>query len=101
MLNERRARTASYDDKTRTATLEVLGGSGKQAGVDDVDASVLLDSKGCLVGVDLEPDSSRRVVVMVGAHEAVTTTRSARVSVTRVQSGDVASVVVRDVGRPS
>jgi hypothetical protein len=41
----------------------------------------LLDAASHLVGIDLAPDSQDRLVVMLGPHEAVARTESARVHV--------------------
>jgi hypothetical protein len=46
------------------------------------DAQLLLDASGKLVGVDLGGGGFDRVAIMLGAHESVTQTRAARVTVT-------------------
>lgn len=48
-------------------------------------AQLLLDQKGHVVGLDLEVDTPRRLVVMLGPHEAVASTRDVTV---RVSSRD-------------
>ncbi len=90
MLPERKARSCSHDAARGTARLEV-GGAGGAAR--DVAATVLLDKQGKLVGVDVDPDGAR-TVVMVGRHEDVASTRPAKVSVSRSKDGEVATVVV-------
>jgi len=52
------------------------------------------------VGVDVEPGTAARTVVMVGKHEDVAMTRSAKVSVSRDAKGEVAWVVVAGVTAP-
>jgi hypothetical protein len=46
-----------------------------------VTCSVLLDAKGFLVGIDLDPDGKRRVL-MLGEHEDVAKQQSALVTIT-------------------
>jgi hypothetical protein len=91
MLPEQRARSSSRDTARGTVTLDVTGGGGP---AESVEGTVLVDAKGEVVGVDVEPSSNRRVVVMLGRHEDVATTRSAKVSVSRSPNGEVASVTV-------
>jgi len=97
MLLERKARSCSYDAARRTARLEVGDGGGAVAGAS---GAVLLDRDGRVVGVDLEPGSSARVVVMLGPHEAVASTRPARLEVSRDSRGEVAAVVIHGVDPP-
>ena len=97
MLNERAARACTYDKTRRTARLELGSGAGAAR---ETRGTVLLDAKGGVVGVDVEPTSSSRVVVMVGKHEAVKTTRDARLSVSRDSSGEVVAVDVHDHDAP-
>jgi len=42
---------------------------------------LLLDAAGHLVGIDVEPDSQQRLIVMLGPHEAVASQVEARVHV--------------------
>ena len=52
------------------------------------DAQLLLDASGKLVGVDLGGGGFDRVAIMLGAHESVARTESARVTV----SGNVVRI---------
>jgi hypothetical protein len=97
MLNEQKGRSCAYDASRRTARVEVSSGGGPER---EGSGILLLDAVGRLVGVDVEPDSASRAVVMVGPHEAVARTAPARLSVSRERSGRVAYVVVHDVDPP-
>ena len=55
MLNERAARACTYDKTRRTARLELGSGAGAAR---ETRGTVLLDAKGGVVGVDVEPTSS-------------------------------------------
>jgi hypothetical protein len=94
MLPERKASSVHYDAHAKTARLEVTAGGGASR---EVAATLLLDAKGGVVGVDVEPDAASRVIVMAGRHEDVHETKSVRVAVSRDAGGDVTSVVVRGV----
>jgi hypothetical protein len=94
MLPERTALSCTLDAARRTARVE-LGGKGGP--LRDARGTLLLDAGGKIVGVDVEPDSAARAVVMIGKHEAVARTRDAKLSVSRDDHGDVVSVVVHDV----
>ncbi len=83
MLRETRAKSASYDSRNDTFVLSAEDDCG-HAGTRD--AQLLLDSKGFLVGIDLDGvlgrgAGSERLVVMLGPHEAVDKTTKARVEV--------------------
>jgi hypothetical protein len=91
MLNERPAHAFVYDAASNVARLEVGAAEGTRK---TIDAQLLLDAHGFLVGVDL-PEGSR-TVVMLGPHEKVDRTLSARVSVTYDASGQPARVEVGD-----
>ena len=97
MLHERKARSVSYDPRAKTARVEL--GEGRPAEVTSrAEGTALLDARGGLVGVDLgEGGSAGRVVVMHGPHEAVASTRSARLTVTTDAQGEVLAIVVHDV----
>jgi hypothetical protein len=83
MLNERKGTGFTYDAGADRALVRVEGaGSPRRS----VNASLLLDDKGFLVGVDVDPEGAR-VVVMLGRHEDVATTKDAKVD---VESGAVA-----------
>ncbi len=76
MLNERRAVRLSYDSQSDTSTV-VTDGALPQRG--STAATLLLDKKGFLVGIDVT--AGDRVVVMLGGHEEVATQTSAHVDV--------------------
>ena len=76
MLNERRAVRLTYDAQSDTSTV-VADGALSQSGSSA--ATLLLDKKGFLVGIDVTGGS--RVVVMLGGHEEVASQTSAHVDV--------------------
>ena len=76
MLNERRAVRFSYDSQSDTSTV-VTDGALPQSG--STAATLLLDKKGFLVGIDVT--AGDRVVVMLGGHEEVATQTTAHVDV--------------------
>jgi hypothetical protein len=93
VLNERRATAVIYDspiDVTRILVDEPPGTVRTRT----VAADLLLDPQGFLVGVDLEPSSPARTVVMIGPHEAVAGALSVRVGVCTDASGHVFEVRV-------
>jgi hypothetical protein len=94
VLNERKAKTFAYDPATDVARLAVTDAPGTVR-TRTVEGSLLLDANGFLVGVDVDPHSADRVVVMLGPHEAVARTTSARVSVTTDASATVYEVRIR------
>lgn len=77
MLPETRG--TSYARASGSVTV-VVASTGELDGA--ASAQLLLDKQGHVVGLDLEVDTPRRLVVMLGPHEAVASTRdvSARVS---------------------
>jgi hypothetical protein len=93
MLRERRAHSSTEDAASGTARLEVssavAGGRARE-----VEATVLLDKSGKVVGVDVEPDAPGRTVVMAGRHEDVASTKATKVTVTRGADGEIAAVEV-------
>ena len=95
MLTDARARAYRYDSVTDTATLAVRD-PDPGARTATATAMLLLDGAGHLVGVDLGGEGPGRVVVLLGRHEDVASTRSARVTVTRCHGGAIARVVVAD-----
>jgi hypothetical protein len=94
MLRSTQARSSTVDRSSRTVRLEVGSGAGK---TEEARGSLLRDARGRVVGVDVDPDGPRRLVVLLGKHEDVATTEDARLTVTRDGAGDVISVVVHGV----
>ncbi len=91
MLREHRARGLEYDAKTGEARLAVEE-LPERASWAEASATLLLDGRGRLVGVDLGGEGFARTVVMLGGHEAVAEQRPARVRVARGPDGSVAEV---------
>ncbi len=84
MLPETRATSYAHDPAQGTVAIfaQSLGPAGAGPALDgDVAARLLLDTTGHLVGIDVAPDSPDRLVVMLGPHESVATTKDARVHV--------------------
>lgn len=98
MLYERRGVSCAHDAKERTAEVHVGPGGGAKA---KGRGTVLLDKRGAVVGVDVEPDAASRAVIMLGAHEDVFRTVDVRLSVTRDARGEVTSVVIHGVDPPT
>jgi hypothetical protein len=80
MLPETRATSYAHDPALGTVAIYSQAGSRPELH-GDLPARLLLDGKGHLVGVDVSPDTPERLVVMLGPHEAVATTKDARVHV--------------------
>jgi hypothetical protein len=78
MLPETRATSYAHDPALGTIAIYSQPGSRPELH-GDLPARLLLDGKGHLVGVDVRPDAPDRLVVMLGPHEAVATTKDARV----------------------
>ena len=78
------------NDRDRT----VLEVDGVAARSEKRTGTVLLDSGGRVVGVDLRGDDERGVVVMFGAHESVASTRAVEVEVGLTSGNEVASVTI-------
>jgi len=91
MLREHRASTYRYDSSADRAVL-VVRPATKAART--VDATLLLDARRGLVGVDLRGGKPMGEVVMWGAHEDVAETRDVRVELATDDDGDPAEVVV-------
>ena len=99
MLHEERAERIAYDASKDTAhiTTGLPVDPGQVVHFDNretVQVDLLLDKDGFLVGVDLGGGGLSRVVVMLGPHEAVTRSESARVEVARDASGHVAEISI-------
>lgn len=80
MLPETRA--TSYAHDPALGTVVVYSQPGARPSLHgNLPARLLLDAKGHLVGVDVTPDSPERLVVMLGAHEAVAKVSDATVHI--------------------
>jgi hypothetical protein len=96
MLNERRARAVTYDAPTDVLRMIVSDAPPSPTGratKRTVMAALLLDANRFLVGVDVGEGAEARVVVMIGPHEAVTSTPEARVEIA-LTDGEVREVNV-------
>ena len=82
MLPEHRATSYANDQSKGTIIVITESPSGDLHG--DVAARLLLDAGQHLVGIDLSPETPSRIVVMLGAHEAVVSTLETRV---RIEGG--------------
>ena len=91
VLNERTATAMIYDSVTDVARVFVVEAPGTVR-TRTTGASLLIDSAGFLVGIDIDPLSPGRVVVMLGPHEAVARAVDARVSVSTDASATVYDV---------
>ena len=80
MLPETRATSYAHDPALGTVVVYSTPEARPELHGDQP-ARLLLDGKGHLVGVDIAPDSQDRIIVMLGAHEAVASTNDARVHV--------------------
>lgn len=80
MLPDKKA--TSYANDPALGTVVVCCEAGASPGLGgEHEAQLLLDTKGHLVGIDVEPDTQHRLVVMLGPFEAVASQRNARVTV--------------------
>ncbi len=80
MLPETRATSYAHDPSL--GTVVIFSQPGARPGLHgDLAGRLLLDGKGHLVGVDVAPDKPERLIVMLGPHESVATTKEARVHV--------------------
>jgi hypothetical protein len=93
MLNERRA-TLHRDAGAGVARLVVDDAPPAAGEGEEIAVTLLLDAQGGLVGVDLGGGGLSRMVVMVGAHEDVATTRDAHAVVVRAADGEPVEVRV-------
>ncbi len=82
MLPEHRATSYANDQSKGTIIVVTDAPSGNLTG--EVAARILLDAGQHLVGIDVSPETSDRMVVMLGAHESVVSTLETRV---RVEGG--------------
>jgi hypothetical protein len=87
MLTEKGATAFLYAADTDLATVRVETEGVGQTRSHEVDAQLLLDSAGFLVGIDCRDKAGRGVVVMLGPHEAVAEIRAARVVIDEAASG--------------
>jgi hypothetical protein len=80
MLPETRATSYAHDPALGTVVVYSQPGARPELH-GDLAARLLLDGAGHLVGVDVAPDTTDRLVVMLGAHENVASTADARVHI--------------------
>jgi hypothetical protein len=95
MIREERAQSVVYDMQADVARI-VVQASPNGAAKEQRDVDLLLDAKGYLVGVDLGGEGFKRKVVMLGPHESVASTRSARIAIAYVvdQPEEIAELVL-------
>jgi hypothetical protein len=93
MLTETRATAIRYD--CSADAVAVHAGTAKEPERSaTLDATLLLDGSGFLVGIDLGGPGLNRTVVMLGQHEDVASTKGAKVTVTRGADGEIARVTI-------
>ena len=80
MLPETRATSYAHDPALGTVVVYSQPGA-RPALHGELPGRLLLDGKGHLVGVDVSPETPERLVVMLGPHEAVASTKDARVHI--------------------
>lgn len=80
MLPETRATSYAHDPAVGTVVVYAQPGARDEL-QGEQPARLLLDGAGHLVGVDISPDTPERLVVMLGAHEAVAVTKDAKVHI--------------------
>ncbi len=98
MIREERASRLAYEpsrDVLHVVVEEVSPGAARE---DDAAVDLLLDAAGHLVGVDLGGEGFARIVVMLGPHEAVASSRPARARVAKLD-GRIAYVAFGDAKR--
>ncbi len=95
MLREERPRGLSYDSAADLLTVNLARDSSQIAKSHPKSARVtlLLDTAGALVGVDLGAEGPARLVVMLGKHEDVSETREVSAMV-HFDSGDAPCAIV-------
>lgn len=77
MLPEQRATSYAHDPST--ATVVIVSPPTRPNLHGDLPARLLLDTGRHVVGVDVAPDSSDRVIVMLGPHENVARAEEVRI----------------------
>ena len=80
MLPETRATSYAHDPALGTVVVYSQPGA-RPALHGELPGRLLLDGKGHLVGVDVSPETPERLVVMLGPHEAVASTKDTRVHI--------------------
>jgi hypothetical protein len=78
MLPETRATSYAHDPALGTVVVYAPAGTRPELH-GELPATLLLDAKGHLVGVDVAPGRPERLVVMLGPHESVASSMDARV----------------------
>lgn len=97
VLDERRPTSRAYDAASDTLRLVLSesrtpGAPGESASKRAATAALLLDAAGFLVGVDVGTEAMR-IVVMLGPHESVASTRESGVEIVE-SDGDLREVRV-------
>jgi hypothetical protein len=95
VLNESRATGTIYDSVTDVTHVFVSRPPGTVR-THTVAADLLLDAKGFLVAIDIEPETRTRAIVMLGAHENVARKVSARIGVCKGANGEVFEVRIAE-----
>lgn len=80
MLPETRATSYAHDPSLGTVVVFAPAGSRPELH-GELPATLLLDAKGHLVGLDVAPERPERLIVMLGPHESVASSTAARVHV--------------------
>ena len=93
VLNEQKASGVLYDPATDVLRVLVRQPPGTVR-TRTLTADLLLDATGFLVGLDVEPESPGRVILMLGPHDRVERRASAAVGVCSDASGAVSEVRV-------
>lgn len=91
-LDERRATALAFDphsDRARVVVSDSAATRHRQ-----MEASLLLDEKGHLVGIDARDEGGRGLVIMLGPHEAVAMTRPHIVEIHEDASSEPTLVVI-------
>jgi hypothetical protein len=98
VLNERKASSLYYDHGSDMARLLVVPPPATVR-TRMLRAELLLDALGYLVGVDVDPRSPSRIVVMLGPHEKVARRSQTQVGVSGDASGTVCEVRIGEAKR--
>jgi hypothetical protein len=92
MIREQRASGTAYDGAADV--FRVVCQTGEILAKETAKVDLLLDGSGHLVGIDLGGEGFQRLVIMLGAHEAVTSQQPAEVEIARDAKGEVLYVAI-------